>query len=114
MESPATVDFYKPKVSEVYKRALIEHPSCERFSQDEITRLIRTSIAEIADLQAVAEKDKPRFQVPADFLQNIGAIWVFSGPGTYDQPTKNDGYSQYPWARWNDRERLNHAAKDIG
>jgi hypothetical protein len=110
MESPVEVSFYKPKVSEVYDRALKEHPSFTTFPQDEIRRLIRASIDEIAELQAVGEKDKPRFQVPAEVLQNVGAIWVFSGPGTYDQPTKDDSYAQYSWARWHDRERLNHAA----
>ncbi|MGA2911085.1 MAG: hypothetical protein ABSE17_00390 [Candidatus Levyibacteriota bacterium] len=110
MESPSEASFYKPRVSEVYDKALKEHPSFKTFSQDEIRRLIRTSVDEIAELEAVGEKDKARFEVSTEILQNIGAIWVLSGPGTFDSPTKEDSYNHLSWARWMDRERLNHAA----
>lgn len=42
--------------------------------------------------------------------KEIGIIWDFSGPGTYDEPFKEDRYKQFPWAKGLDRKRLNHTA----
>ncbi|MEK7572953.1 MAG: hypothetical protein AAB531_00865 [Patescibacteria group bacterium] len=100
----------KPDPTEIYEQALAESPVYKNFSQDEIKSLIATSIDEIAYLEEVGEKDKAKFEIPDDVLRRIGAIWIFSGPGTYDSPTKDDKYNTFPWARWMDRDRLNHAA----
>lgn len=51
----------------------------------------------------------PNLPKTAEEAKKIKALWVFSGPGTYDLPFKDDRYQNFPWAGFMDRRRLNRA-----
>ena len=95
----------------LYDQAIAEHPEYQQISQVEMLGLISKSFKEIAYFEKIGEADKNRMDIKPEILNNIGAIWIFSGPGTYDEPTKDDKYKSFPWARGMDRARLSHGAR---
>jgi hypothetical protein len=93
----------------LYEEALREHHEYKYFSQPKIKSLIAGTLSEIAVLEDVGEKEWSKIEMPTNIAKNIAVIWVVSGPGTYDQPTKDDVYNHLPWAKWMDRNRIDHA-----
>lgn len=95
-------------INKILTDAYEENPPLERIGKPKLTTLISLTLDEINELEEAALH--PNLPKTADEASRIKAIWVFSGPGTYDQPFKNDRYKDKPWARFMDRIRLNRAA----
>lgn len=109
-------DFNKKKKTRlgadaVYESAVNEHEALKRFSPDEIKQFIDDILREMELLEEIAARDNRELHLSDDIAKKIEAIWVLSGPGTYDDPVKEDRYRDYPWARGMDRARLNYAAR---
>ncbi len=98
-------------IDAVYESAVEEHEAFKRFPPEEIKQLIDEVLREIDLLEEIAERDYREFHLSDDVAKKIEAIWVLSGPGTYDDPVKEDRYKNFPWARGMDRARLNYAAR---
>ena len=97
------------RVDRAYATALGQHESYASISEEELKGFIKEILLEIDSLETVAERDRvPSRSLPPEFARDIGAVWTFSGPGTYDHPVKNDRYKNYPWAAGMDRARLNY------
>lgn len=94
----------------LYKLAVEERPEYFKYSQNEIKRLISDTVSEIDMLEKIGEKEREKITDSPGVLQNIAVVWVISGPGTYDLPTKEDKYKDLEWAKGMDRARLNHGA----
>jgi len=94
----------------LYQEALREHPEYGEISQNRIISLISDTTSEIEHLERVGEKEKSRIVMSPEIAKNIAAIWIISGPGTYDLPAKDDKYKDFEWAWGMDRTRLNHGA----
>ncbi|MBI2051920.1 hypothetical protein HYT33_04130 [Candidatus Roizmanbacteria bacterium] len=94
----------------VLQTSLREHPVLQLIDPRRVRGLVEASLDEIEKLEEVALGKK--FNIPASPQEaaKIKALWVLSGPGTYDVATKDDRYQDRPWARWMDRKRLNYAA----
>ncbi|MCL5970020.1 MAG: hypothetical protein M1450_00760 [Patescibacteria group bacterium] len=93
---------------DIYQKIVKAKP---QFENDYL--LVQDVVSEISKFEEAAEKDKGRVLTSAASLENIGAIWVFSGPGTYDSPIieeKDGPYKDFTWTYYMDRARLNHAA----
>lgn len=97
------------RVNAVYAAALEEHPEFTDFPEHDIKTLIKTSHDEIEVLERVANPKEAIAALTSKIAEKISALWVFSGPGTYEEPVKNDSYKDYPWARGMDRVRINYA-----
>ncbi len=102
----------KKQIEKIYKDALAEHPEFGKIKKEKIIAIIGKELERIASFEAAAERDaKHGFAIDPKTANRIGAIWVFSGPGTYEKRFKNgDKFEKYPWAAWMDKIRLNHAA----
>lgn len=110
MESRTDTMEAHPDPEKLYTQAIAEHLEYLTFSQTEIKDLISNTVEEIAHLERIGEKDKAQIESPVAVLKNIAVVWIISGPGTYDLPSKDDKYNNFPWARGMDRARLNHGA----
>ena len=98
-------------VDDFYDYAMRRNETLKGIPESEIKPFIDKAVKEIDLLEEVAERDKGRFNLPEEIAKDIGTIWVFSGPGTYFEPRKEDRYKNYPWAENMDRIRLNHATR---
>lgn len=92
-----------------YNYACMRNSGLRDLPKDQLEQFIHELIREVAAFDHAAHQNS-RGIVPKYIAEKIGAIWVFSGPGTYENATKDDRYAQYPWARWMDRDRLAYAA----
>jgi len=99
------------RISDFYDYAIRRNENLKIISESEIKPFIASLIKEIDSLEETAERDKKKFELPDEIAKNIGAIWVFSGSGTYFEPKKDDRYKDFPWADWMDRTRLDHAVR---
>lgn len=85
--------------------------SSDNETKQKIQEVAQNAYQEIVKLEELAERHKhSNLYLEKTDAQKIKAIWVFSGPGTYLQASKNDRYEHLPWAQWMDKKRLNHAA----
>ena len=100
-----------PRIEDIYQGALRQHEAFRQISEDQMKAVIRQTISTIDQLEMIGERDKHDFRLSDEDAKKIAAIWVFSGPGTYDSPTKDDRYKDYAWAAGMDRVRLNYAAR---
>ena len=98
-------------IDAVYESATGEHEALKQFPRGEIKQLIGNVLQEIELLEEIAERDYRELRIADEVAKKIEALWVLSGPGTYDDPVKEDRYKNYPWARGMDRARLNYAAR---
>lgn len=110
MESDSKAQETRLVVTELYGQAIMEYPEYLKFPQEDITKLISNTINKITDLEDIGKEDANGIETDINILKNIGAVWIFSGPGTYDNPTKDDKYNKFEWAKGMDRKRLNHGA----
>ncbi len=100
------------RVNSAYARAIGQHEVLRRMPSHELKPFIREILSEIDVLETAGERDRvPRLAVSPDVARSVGAIWTFAGPGTYDEPVKEDRYKHLPWARNMDRNRLNYTAR---
>jgi hypothetical protein len=102
---------HEQRVQEIYESAIAQHASFKELGEERLKGIIGTELERIDLLEeAGMENERNHFQVDKNTAEKIGAIWVFSGPGTYKQPFKEDRYKDLPWAAWMDRNRLQRAA----
>jgi hypothetical protein len=99
--------------SEVYDMLIGQHDVMRNLPTEDIRSYITEILSEVDRLEVSARQDPALRSVPLELAKSIGAIWTFSGPGTYDEPiTDHDtAYDAYPWAHGMDRERLNYTAR---
>ncbi|OGZ01784.1 MAG: hypothetical protein A2946_03970 [Candidatus Liptonbacteria bacterium RIFCSPLOWO2_01_FULL_53_13] len=111
-ESPESAEQFD--VEALYQAALEDHAEYKDFPPEQIKGLIAGIAHEIAHLEEVGEREKARIEMPAEVVRNIGAVWAFSGVGTYERPVKDEKerpvYQSPSWLRWADRLNLNHMA----
>ena len=101
----------KQQIEKIYEDALAEHPEFRKIEKEKIIAIIKREWDRIASFEAMGTRNAKHLEIDAEIANKIGTIWVFSGPGTYDQPfKKNDKFREYPWAAWMDKIRLDHAA----
>lgn len=102
-----------PRIDSVYESAIDQQGVLKgnNFSREEIRGLIAEALREIDLFEKIGERDKRDLHLPDKIAKKIGLIWDLSGPGTYDEPFKDDRYKDYPWAKWMDRNRLNYTAR---
>ena len=101
------------RINNCYDYATGRNEALKSIARSELELFIDEAIKEIDLLEQVAEHDQGKFDLPREIAENIGTVWVFSGPGSYFEPKKEDRYKNYPWANWMDRKRLNHATRLI-
>ena len=94
----------------IYHAALKEHAGFKEIPELQIKEVISTALEEIDVLEAAADKELALTSLTPEIARNISALWIFSGPGTYDEPVKEDRYKQYAWAKGMDRARLSYGA----
>ncbi len=99
------------RVESIYQRACAQHEELTKIPPEALRSTITQMLTEVDMFECVARENRASFEVSPEVAHEIGAIWVFSGPGTYDQPVKDDAYKKYPWARNMDRLRLDYAAR---
>mgnify|MGYP001578133396 CR=1 FL=1 len=98
-------------VDDIYTKAISDHRVLGEIPEAEVKSFVKDVIEEMNLLEKIGERDKRLVDLPNEVIKDIEVIWVFSGPGTYDRPVKEDRYKDYPWARGMDRARLNYAAQ---
>jgi hypothetical protein len=99
------------RIDIIYRSAVAQHPRIAEEGEERIRAFIGREIDRIKGLEEDACGDKEnRFDISDEIAEKVAAIWVFSGPGTYDLPYKDDRYRDYPWAHGMDRARLDRAA----
>ncbi len=103
-------DSTSEQVETVFEAALAEHEEFREVPQTEMKELIKASLDEAEELERCADPKEATDALTPAIAENILALWVFSGPGTYEQPVKDDRYKNYKWARGMDRARLDYAA----
>ncbi len=96
-------------VEKIYRAALAEHKELKELPEAELRTVIRGALEEIDRLERAANPREVKSAMTPEIAENLSALWVFSGPGTYDSAKKNDRYQTYPWAEWMDRDRLSYA-----
>lgn len=97
-------------VEKIYQAALAEHEKFKEVAKpDDMRQVIRTVLTEIDELEEAANLKKSLAALTPEVAKNIAAFWVFSGPGTYNSPVKEDTYKNYPWAKNMDHSRLTYA-----
>jgi len=97
----------------IYESAIKQHPSLMEYGETRLKNIIVGDLGRIDAFEAAAiEDEKSHFAVTPEVAEKTGAIWVFSGPGTYEQPSKQQDtvYRNLAWTRWMDRDRLQRAA----
>lgn len=94
----------------IYGAAVEEHSQFKKIPESDIKEVIETALEEIEKLENAGNPTDVLAALPLEVAKKISALWVFSGPGTYDDPIKDDRYKNYTWARGMDKERLSYAA----
>lgn len=94
----------------IYREAMEEHAGFKDVPEADIKTVIKEALSEVEALDRAADAGKALAALTPEVAERITALWDFSGPGTYDQPVKEDRYKNYPWARGMDRSRLNYSA----
>lgn len=84
----------------IYQLALAENPGLKEIAESEVKAVIKTGIIEIEALEKA---------IDAKINSKIKALWVFSGPGTYDDVFVNDRYKDVSWNMGMDRSRITYA-----
>ncbi len=97
-------------IEAIYRSALAEHGEFKEVPAEEMRSLIGTVLSEMEELEAAADPKNALAAITPEIANSITALWDFSGPGTYDDPVKEDRYKDKSWARGMDRARLNYAA----
>lgn len=97
-------------IGSIYEAAVAQHVSFKGIPEAEVKGIISTALGEIEKLEEAADQKQVRAALTPEVASNISALWVFSGPGTYDDPVKDDRYKKYSWAKGMDRTRLSYAA----
>ncbi|MDO8575792.1 MAG: hypothetical protein Q7R90_00585 [bacterium] len=97
-------------IEQIYRAALAQHAKFAEIPEQKIKQVIEKSLSEIEELETAAGAGRALAALTPEIARTISAVWIFSGPGTYDKPVKEDRYKQYPWARGMDRARLSYGA----
>lgn len=98
------------QTQEIYRAALSEHADFGLFPEAELKQVIKEALREIDELEDAGDPKKALGALSLSVAENVKALWVFSGSGTYDKPFKDDAYEKISWAHGMDRARLNRAA----
>ncbi len=106
-------DKLEARIDAIYRSALFEHPLYGKIDTKRVKKIISTALRRIDAFEDAAREDENnRLAIDFDVAKEIGAIWAIAGVGTYDEPvTANDNPQLIyrPWARWMDRDRIDHA-----
>jgi len=94
----------------IYAAALEQHTQFKQIPEQDIKEVIGTALEEIEKLERAGNLSDALTALTLEVAESISALWVFSGPGSYDEPAKEDRYKNYPWARGMDRARLSYGA----
>ena len=97
-------------VEKIYGAALAEHAQFREIPESNIKEVILTALEEIEKLEKAANPKNTLAALTPEVAKKISTLWVFSGPGTYDDPIKEDRYKKYLWAKGMDRTRLSYTA----
>ncbi len=100
----------EPLIEKIYLAALAEHARFKDFPEVEIKSVIKSALVEIENMENSADPKIALEALTPEVAEKITALWDFSGPGTYDNPTKEDRYKNYSWAKNMDRNRLSYTA----
>jgi len=95
----------------VYQEIITTQPRLAEIPQDQAKELVARGLHEISELEEAAAANYIHPNITPDVANNVKLLWDLSGPGTYDMPTKDDKYKDFPWARNMDRARLNYTAR---
>jgi hypothetical protein len=113
MSSQITEEVALPaRVEEIYDSAVDEHPEfLTRCVEDELRRFIGEEILRIDVFEDVAREP---LVVSREVADDIGAIKIHSGVGSYDEPFKpedNPRLLDIGWMQWFDRRRIDHGVR---
>lgn len=97
------------RTNRAYEYAIGRNPDLKSVQPNDLRRVISGALSLIDTFEEFGENTRRNLKIPPEIAKEIGLIWDFSGPGTYDEPFKEDRYKQFPWAERMDRKRLNHA-----
>jgi hypothetical protein len=95
----------------VFSQMTQENPSLNSIAESRVRGLIEASLSAIRNLEEIGRRDLHDFSISPDIAEKIGAVWVISGAGTYDEPFKKDPYQGIWWARYMDRARINYGTR---
>ena len=93
----------------IYRLALEEHPEFKEIPVSELKSVIQTALLEIVELENAADLQKDLADLTPEVVEKIKALWVFSGPGTYNDVFIADRYKDYSWTRGMDHDRVAYA-----
>jgi len=102
------------RVGDIYKSFIFEHPPATTLERAAVETIIKEELARINAFNVAAERAvKNNFMVDAESVEQTAAIWVFSGPDSWDQSFFNDQYNKYgaSWTIGFDKARLMRGAK---
>lgn len=114
MVSEGTNETLKPnltkttEINQILESFRAKNPTLQTTSERELRSVTDKALTEIDSLETMSRK-RPSVPETAEEARKIKAIWVLSGPGTYDREFKDDRYKDKPWAAWMDKKRLNYA-----
>jgi hypothetical protein len=99
------------RVQSVLDSLLAQSKDFETLGIEKLKEIISVELARIDEFENVALLEQHnRFHISKETADTIGAIWILSGPGSYDEPFKpNDNpklREDKPWLGWMDRDRI--------
>ncbi|MFH1833010.1 MAG: hypothetical protein ABH816_02475 [Candidatus Levyibacteriota bacterium] len=98
------------RTNSVYAYAIGRNPEIKNTPSDNFKGIISSTLKIIDTLEEFGEETAHNLTIPRAIADEIGLIWDFSGPGTYDKPFKEDRYKDLPWSKSMDQKRLSHTA----
>lgn len=96
------------RTNRAYEYAIGRNPDPKSVRSNDLRRVILGALSLIDTFEKFGENTRHNLRIPPEIAKEIGLIWDFSGPGTYDEPFKEDRYKNFPWAKLMDRKRLGH------
>lgn len=99
----------KEILDKIYDLSLEEHPDLKKYSKLEIYHIIEKSFLEIQNFENAGNPLSIIDELGVEVVSNIAALWVFSGPDTYDSSYVSDRYRHFLWSKGMDRARVSCA-----
>jgi hypothetical protein len=96
-------------INKIYKSALAEHFEYKKISSFEIKKYIKDIITEIDKL----DKSKANKIISLKKTSKINAVWVLSGPDTYNNQASSKRYQKYTWMKGMDKSRVDYGKSII-
>lgn len=94
-----------------FDNAVEKEPQAKKWSREAISNIVERSLKEMSVLEHAAQ-DKERWRhLSPEMARSVKRIVVFSAPGTYTQPVKDDRWKHLKWAWGMDRLRDDRATR---